>query len=84
MRARSLEVALGGAGLALLAASSAAAQCALCGSATPYAGTTPRGAYETFLVAALVLLVPVMGIVAAFAGYLWKHREPRLWGEPRS
>ena len=52
-----------------------AAQCAMCGSGTPYAGTSPARAYATFIAAALVLLVPVGGFVAALAAYAWKHRQ---------
>ena len=59
----------------LVFAGEAVAQCAMCGSATPYAGSSPGRAYATFAVAALVLLVPVFGMLGTLAAYLWKHRD---------
>jgi hypothetical protein len=47
----------------------------MCGSGTPYAGTSPRQAFMTLAVAALVLLVPVLGLLAALARLLWKYRD---------
>jgi len=52
-----------------------AAQCAMCGQATGYAGTSPRQAYMTFLQAALVLLVPAIGMLGGAALLLWRHRH---------
>jgi hypothetical protein len=58
-----------------LAASRAVAQCALCGSGTPYAGRSPGQAYATLAAAALVLLVPVLGLIVALATVLRKYRD---------
>ena len=56
-------------------AARAVAQCAMCGQATAYAGSSPSRAYATFAGAALVLLVPVLLIMAGFGTLLWKHRN---------
>jgi hypothetical protein len=53
----------------------AVAQCAMCGSATPYAGTSAGRTAAAFAAAALVLLVPVLGMLAALVGYVWRHRH---------
>lgn len=53
----------------------AAAQCAMCGSATPYAGTSAERTAATFATAALVLLVPVLGMLASLVAYVWRHRH---------
>ena len=58
-----------------IVAEHAAAQCAMCGQATGYAGTSPRQAYMTFLRAALVLLVPALGLLGGAALLLWRHRH---------
>jgi len=55
------------------AAPGAQAQCAMCGSATPYAGSSPERVAAGFVVAALVLLVPVFALLAALAVYLWRR-----------
>jgi len=60
---------------ATLLATRVAAQCAMCGQATGYAGTSPRQAYMTFLQAALVLLVPAMLMLGGVAMLLWRHRH---------
>jgi len=57
-------------------ASGAAAQCALCGQAVPYAGGDPKRAALAFLTAALVLLVPTFTAAAAIGRTLWRHRDP--------
>jgi hypothetical protein len=57
-------------------ASSAAAQCALCGQAVPYAGSDPKRTALAFLTAALVLLVPTFTAAAAVGRMLWRHRDP--------
>jgi hypothetical protein len=59
----------------VLLAERVAAQCAMCGQATGYAGTSPRQAYMTFLQAALVLLVPAIGMLGGAALLLWRHRH---------
>jgi len=59
----------------VVAATPAAAQCALCGSGTPYAGSSPGQAYATLAAAALVLLVPVLGLLLALATVLRKYRD---------
>jgi len=58
-----------------LVATRVAAQCAMCGQATGYAGTSPRQAYMTFLQAALVLLVPAICMLGGVALLLWRHRN---------
>lgn len=75
MASRRAEAAGVGLAVVLLAAERVAAQCALCGSATPYASDDPSRAFRTFLAAALVLLVPVGGICAALGVYMRRHRH---------
>jgi len=58
-----------------LVASGAVAQCALCGSGTPYSGSSPSQAYATMAAAALVLLVPVLGLIVALATVLRRYRD---------
>jgi hypothetical protein len=53
----------------------AAGQCAMCGSATPYAGASAGHTAATFAIAALVLLVPVLAMLATFVTYVWRHRH---------
>jgi hypothetical protein len=64
------------AGLVLLSAVRVEAQCALCGQATPYAGSTPQRAAQTFVTAALVLLVPVAIATLGIGRTLWRRRDP--------
>ena len=61
--------------LLLVAVTRVAAQCPMCGSATAYAGSSAKQAYATFSSAALVLLVPVVLLMGAVGGLLWKHRH---------
>jgi hypothetical protein len=75
-RARSGAAVVGAVLLIAAFAADAAAQCALCGQGMPYAGVTPRRSVQTFLAAALVLLVPTFTAAAAIGRSLWRHREP--------
>jgi len=53
----------------------AAGQCAMCGSATPYAGASAGHTAATFAIAALVLLVPVLAMLTTLVTYVWRHRH---------
>lgn len=51
------------------------AQCVMCGSGTPYAGSSPQRTAIALAAAALVLLVPALLVLAGAARYLWKMRN---------
>ena len=53
-----------------------AAQCALCGQATRYAGTSPERALASLLAGTIVLLLPPVSVAVCLGRFLWKHRGP--------
>lgn len=55
---------------------SVAAQCALCGQGTRYAGTSPERAVATLLAGTIVLLLPPVSVAVLLGRFLWKHRGP--------
>ncbi len=57
-----------------LAWNGAGAQCAMCGSAAPYAGARPGHVYAGLAAGALVLLVPVLVLLGALAFWVWRQR----------
>jgi hypothetical protein len=60
----------------LLWAADAAAQCALCGQGTRYAGSSPGRAVASLLAGTIVLIVPPVSVAVAVGRFLWKHRRP--------
>lgn len=60
----------------LVAATETAAQCALCGQGTRYAGTSPRQSILAFAAATVVLLVPTLTAAVSIGRTLWRHRDP--------
>ena len=59
----------------LVWAANAAAQCALCGQGTRYAGSSPEGAVAALLAGTIVLLLPPVSVAVCIGRFLWKHRE---------
>jgi len=70
--------------LFVCAASGAEAQCAMCGAAAPYAGSSPERTAAGFAVASLVLLVPVFALLTALILYLWRWPAGPAGGEAPS
>jgi len=66
-----------GAAVAVLLAwsANAAAQCALCGQGTRYAGSSPEGAVAALLAGTIVLLLPPVSVAVCIGRFLWKHRQ---------
>ena len=59
----------------VLWATGAAAQCALCGQGTRYAGSSPGSAVASLLAGTIVLLVPPVSVAVGLGRFLWKHRQ---------
>ena len=77
-RSRFLHFARGLAGVTAFlgaAASTAAAQCVMCGRSAEYAGGAPGKAYATLATASMLLLLPALSLLAGAGALLWKYRK---------